>query len=130
MVCRTTTRNRLPQARSTLTLAQRPQLLLQRLVEHPRLQAHEGLPQVRLLPDSLGDRRPADGGVPRPGRGLHGRAEEEVVILAPARPVTEHLSKGPVSKTGIRPRRALYIQSSLNELDNLLIENDDDSKHV
>ena len=31
-------------------LAQRPQLLLQRLVEHPRLQAHEGLPQVRLLP--------------------------------------------------------------------------------
>ncbi len=31
-------------------LAQRPQLLLQRLVEHPQLQAHEGLPKVRLLP--------------------------------------------------------------------------------
>ena len=31
-------------------LAQHPELLLQRLVEHSRLQAHEGLPQIRLLP--------------------------------------------------------------------------------
>merc|ERR1712215_420805 len=34
-------------------LAQHPELLLQRLVEHSCLQAHEGLPQIRLLPDSL-----------------------------------------------------------------------------
>ena len=37
-------------------------------------------------PDSLRDRRPADGGVPGPRRSLHGRAEEEMVIRQPASP--------------------------------------------
>ena len=31
-------------------LAQHPQLLLQRLVEHPRLQTNEGFPQIRFFP--------------------------------------------------------------------------------
>ena len=58
-------------------------------------------------PDSLGDRRPADGGVSGPRRSLHGRAEEEMVIWqrpTPPRPVTKHLSAGPASRSGTRPR--------------------------
>lgn len=38
------------------------QCLLQRFLDHPGLQAHARLSQVRLLPDHLSHRRPAFGG--------------------------------------------------------------------
>merc|ERR1712055_231380 len=47
-------------------LAQHPQLLLQCLVEHSCLQAHERLPQIRFLPDPLCDWRTSNGGFPWP----------------------------------------------------------------
>merc|ERR1719249_246648 len=50
-----------------------------RMVDHSRLQAHEGLLEVRLFPDAVSDRRPSDGGVLGPGRCVHGRAQEKVV---------------------------------------------------
>jgi len=48
------------------------QRLLQRFLDHPRLQAHARLPQVRLLPDHFGYRRPAVGGGAWAWRGVHG----------------------------------------------------------
>ncbi len=56
------------------------QRLLQRLLDGACLQTHARLPEVRLLPDHLGHRRPAAGGGARPGRRVDGREEEGVVI--------------------------------------------------
>ncbi|XP_026099517.1 surfeit locus protein 4 isoform X1 [Carassius auratus] len=55
------------------------QRLLQRLLDGAFLQTHARLPEVRLLPDHVGDRRPAAGGGARPRRRLGGREEEAVV---------------------------------------------------
>jgi len=60
-------------------VAEHPQLLLQRLVVNPSLQAHERLLKIRLFPDVICDRRSSDGRVIRTGRRLNGRAQEEVV---------------------------------------------------
>ena len=38
-------------------LAQHPQLLFQRLVDHPGLQTHERLPQIRFLPGEDSERK-------------------------------------------------------------------------
>lgn len=48
------------------------QLLLQRLLDHPRLQAHARLPKVRLFPDHLCHRRLVAGGSARARRCVHG----------------------------------------------------------
>merc|ERR1712126_596462 len=53
-------------------LAQHPQLLLQCVVEHPRLQTHARLPQIRFLPDALSDWRTLDGGLTGTWRNVHG----------------------------------------------------------
>lgn len=65
-----------PGAGAVAVLRQR---VRQRLLDAALIQAHAGLPQVRLLPDHVGHRGAADGGVPGARGGEHGRAQEEVV---------------------------------------------------
>lgn len=57
------------------------QCLLQCLLDHSSLQAHARLPQVRLLPDHICDRRSTACGSTRSWWSLHGREEEGVVRL-------------------------------------------------
>ncbi|CAG9783311.1 unnamed protein product [Diatraea saccharalis] len=51
----------------------------QRVVGRALLQAPEGFPQIRFLPDAVGDRRAVNDSVPGPRRGQHGRAQEALV---------------------------------------------------
>jgi len=62
-------------------LAHHLQPVREQLLDHPVLQAHQGLHQIRLLPDHVGDRRSADAGVYRARRCEHGRAQEAVVVV-------------------------------------------------
>lgn len=55
------------------------QLLLQRFLDHPRLQAHARLPQVWLLPDHVSHWRPAAGGGSWAWWSVHGWEKERVV---------------------------------------------------
>jgi len=50
------------------------ELLPQCMVDNPIIQSHEGFPQIRLLPDPVGDRWVDDGRLARTWWSVYGRA--------------------------------------------------------
>lgn len=56
-----------------------PQPVPERVVDHSLLQADAGLPQIRLLSDHVRDRRAAHDRFPRTRRSFYGRAQEKMV---------------------------------------------------